>query len=247
MRNRGLRYWLVLFAAMLLFTGCVKGDLHTTLHKDGSADLDFTFLIDSGYLAVLPEADNPLVQMKQTAEREGYRVTQVKQGEYAGLRMQKTVDDVTQLSGDQVLQIGTGKGTGTGGLVQVTEDDGFFYTKYNLSTHLNLDDMAAQVSGFDMASPVAKMFVNKVDFHYRLTLPSAAGKNNATRLLDDDSDGYTYEWDVIPGQDNEMQLQTKVWHMENVSLSVGIVAAVMLGVVLRVFRKKNRMQKASTS
>lgn len=235
------KYWVIVVVALFVFTGCVKGDLHATVHKDGAAEVDFTFLIDGNYLAVLPEEDNPLVQMKAKAEAEGYRVTHVKEGAYAGLRMQKQVENVSELNGDQVLAMGEGQAR----LLEVTEDKGFFYSTYRAAAALNLDDMAQLVSGFDPSSPVAKMFVNKVDFQYRLTVPEEAVRHNAARsgesvevAGEEEGKGITYEWDLIPGQSNRIELEAKVWHWQNVSLSAAGAAGVLLVAALRLMRRE---------
>jgi hypothetical protein len=54
-----------------------------------------------------------------------------------------------------------------------------------------------------------------------LTLPVEVENHNASRILFVESEKRkTYEWDIIPGQDNEIYLEAKVLNMRNIMLLV---------------------------
>lgn len=61
------------------------------------------------------------------------------------------------------------------------------------------------------------MFLSQMDLKLSLTLPEKTEVHNASRTL---NDGYTYQWDLIAGKNNEVNLNLKV--LNTTTLYIGL-------------------------
>lgn len=100
-----IRLTILLLGLALLITGCVNGEFKVKVNKDGSADLDYKLLMNTSLLAFAEPGKNPLDEMKQDAEKDGFTVSNVSEGEMVGIKTTKHVEKINEIPmfGDKKL------------------------------------------------------------------------------------------------------------------------------------------------
>jgi hypothetical protein len=226
----------VIFILMSIsLTGCVKGVADIKINKDGTGDVLYNIAFESSLLSMMSDKDeNPLEQLKETAKKEGYSVSQYKDGDYIGVKANKHVGNFSDIFNDSFIKELFGaskKGT-------IKVDDGFFYDLYKMDTAFNL----LTEKDKEKNNWFSDMVLSKTDLKLRLSLPVEALNNNASRieLMEDDKDFRTYVWDIIPTQNNEFLLQAKVWNVGNILLTILLLIG-LTGLGIYILRRKQRI------
>ncbi|WCK53406.1 hypothetical protein PP175_18940 [Aneurinibacillus sp. Ricciae_BoGa-3] len=232
-----IRFYYVLIPLLLvLLTGCVRGNVDITLNKDGSADLAYKLDIAKTATAFLGDAGT-LEQMKTKSEQAGYKTSITDDQDYAGIQGSKHLSSINQLTIELNSLAGTSIQTTS---EQLVKSGNWFYDIYTLNTHIDLSsaNLANKIpialneqSKEFLTSLVAK----NMDLKLNVTLPVQASMSNANRVLYNQAS--TYQWDLIPGQNNQIRLQVKILNIPHLILLAS--AAVALGLLLFIIRKWN--------
>lgn len=229
-------YILISLMMVLVLSGCVKGVFHVTVNKDGSGDLDYRFAMDSALLSSDRKEENPLEEFKSIAKKDGFIVSQFKENGYFGVEAKKHVENISQGIGEDLIN--SLSSTDKKEKVNFNIDKGFLFNVYQLKTNLDLKDFVSKDN-----DPFASMFINKIDLKMLLTLPVEVENHNASRILFVESEKIkTYEWDIIPGQNNEIYLEAKVLNMRNIMLLV-LLGIGLVVVTFFALKKRPKMQE----
>jgi hypothetical protein len=227
-------YILLISVILLLLTGCVNGVFHVKVNKDGSGDLDYRLAIDSNLLSNGDQTENPLQEFKKLAQQDGFIVSQFKDKGYFGVEAKKHVENISDTLGSELIKYLSPTNNEK---VDFTIDKGLLFNVYRLNTNLDLKDMIHE------DDPFTSMILDKMDLKMLITLPTDANNHNASRIeLGSVEKSKTYEWDLLPGQDNEIYLEAKVLNTTNVILLVLISIAAVL-VTVYALRKRVKIQQ----
>lgn len=221
---------------LFLLTGCVNGVFHVTVNKDGSGDLNYKFAVDPALLSSsAKEKHNPLEEFKKMAKKDGFIVTQYKDRGYFGVEAKKHVKSISEdIGGGLINYISSSNNSEKS---KIIIDKGFLFNVYSLKTNLDLKNMIPK----DI--PFSSMILEKMDLKMLLTIPMEVERQNASRMeIDDKEKLRTYEWDIIPGQDNEIYMEAKVLNISNVVLLVLLTIAAILGTIFLI-RKRVKAQE----
>lgn len=214
----------------LLLTGCVKADFHITVNKDGSGELDYKIAMNSQLLAmsVSNSKTNMIDEMKKNFENEQFTVTTYRDGEYQGIEAKKHVSDIQTIN-----SIAAPNATASGKL-SIIQDEAFLKTTYKVNADMDMTDIKADQTD---TMGLQKMMLAQMDMKFTLTLPTEAKSQNASRVL---PDGKTYQWDLVPGQRNDIQLnfqKANIKHLIMICLGILIVSGTLIE---RVIKSKKR-------
>lgn len=229
--------WLSMVFMIFFITGCVKADFHVTMNKDGSADLDHKFAVDSDF-AALAQKEDFVQQFKQQFESNGFKTTTYKDGKYIGVEGTKHVDNIEGLKENQLLGFEGGKNPPH---TELLVDKGLLFNTYHLKANFDMNSFKPDNSD---AKQFEQMFLNQMDMKFSLTLPVEAQSNNASRVIGDSAK--TYQWDLIPGQNNEITLQCRVLNLTNlIALCAGILV-VLLAIGFYFYKRKTNQGISKT-
>lgn len=222
------KHIVIVLMFVFLLTGCVKGDFRIQMNEDGSADLDYKMALNA---AMTSQNSNPLEGIKKDFLKEGFQVSTYKEGNYFGVRGIKHVDQLEKIkTGNAFALFDKQKNK-----AEITVKKGLFYDTYTLNAGYDLRTLSSKKND-GVAEAVGSMLYDQIDLKFSLTLPMKAETNNASRVLGED-EFKTYQWDLLPGQNNEITLSTKVLKVNNILYSL-LVLAVLLIVLFIVLRKR---------
>lgn len=215
-----IRLTILLLGLALLITGCVNGEFKVKVNKDGSADLDYKLLMNASLLAFAEPGKNPLDEMKQDAEKDGFTVSNVSEGEMVGIKATKHVEKINEIPmfGDKKLSD------------KFYIEKGWFQDTYRLKTNMDLSDMKETGEGAEMANAM----LSQIKLKFILALPVKAEKHNASSVSDE---GKTLEWHLVPGQNNNIEFEAKVLNTTNIAITAGGVI-LLLGIITFIVKKK---------
>ncbi|TBL80828.1 LppM family (lipo)protein [Paenibacillus thalictri] len=222
---------------LCLLSGCVKGDFHVTVNADSSADLEYKLGMNgalAGLMSAGKDAQEPIQQIKQGFEKQGFTVTQYREGEYVGViakKHQNNVNELTSVGPMNDINASFAKGDNS---MKVDVQKGLLYNTYSYKGVMDLGSMKPDTND---AMGIQKALLSQIDLKFTLTLPIAAEEQNATRLLGDQK---TYQWDLVPGSKNEIILKAKVFNVTNVIIIVVIFVVVLLMIAFAMLRKRKR-------
>lgn len=229
-KNQILLLLSVLMVSFLL-TGCIQANIHVTVNKDGSADLNYKVGIDKNLMDLGGgEVSDLFVETATEAQKEGYATSNYDDEKYVGIEMKKHITTLDELAKENSMKelVGSDKSE----LIKVNET--FFYTEYILDTGIDLSD-AFKDSGLSAEEiSAAKMAMDQMDFQFKLTLPEKTDTNNATTVS---VDGKTLEW-KLTGQDNSIKATMKVLNMQTVTVTASGFLALLIGLIIFVKRSK---------
>lgn len=213
------RLILILLTAFTLFiaVGCADARYHLTVNRDGSGDIDLRVTFDDitrGWLGRL--AADPMVNLARALEKDGYSVATNEGRGRSELAAQKHVDELLPQN------LGLGKAM-TPALAAAEQSPlqikrGFFQTSYQFEADI---DPLEIISGEQLSSLESYLF-QQMEFTLLLTLPLQPDQHNAQGTADE---GRTLLWQLIPGQDNRVQVTASHWNP-------GGLAFTALGVIL---------------
>lgn len=222
--------YLIVISSSFFMSGCVKGVANITVNKDGSADVIYDIAFDTALLSLSNDNDNPLNELRQIGEKDGYSITQFKENGFVGISAKKHVSTVQEVwNGEFINQL-----LGENEYNIISLNQGFFSDSYKLNTKINLP--GEQDSGW-----INTMFLSQTDFKLKLTFPIEAEQHNASRieLLNNKSGFNTYVWDIIPNQNNELLFEAKAYNVANIIYTV--IGGLILGSLIFYFIRKYRL------
>ncbi len=223
--------FLVIVIMLCFLTGCVKGVFHVTVNKDGSGELNYRLAIDSDLLSTFNNKNNPLERFREIAQKDGFVVSNFKDNGYYGIEAKKHVKEISEGIGGELIayisSINTSKDH-----INLNVDKGLFFNVYTIKTNIDLTNFKKK----DI--PFFQLFLDKMDLRILLTLPFDVEGHNASRVEEQTDDFKTFEWDILPGQNNEIYLEAKVVNVWNIVLLVALVAAALVFIVAVFIRRK---------
>ncbi|EKN63036.1 DUF3153 domain-containing protein [Schinkia azotoformans] len=232
-----MRIKLIVVGVIILFflTGCVSGVFHVTVNKDGSGELNYRLAIDSDLLSTFNDKNNPLEKFREIAQKDGFIVSNFKDNGYFGVEAKKHVNKISEGIGGELITYISSVNSSKDHLNFIV-DKGFFFNIYTIETNVDLTSFAKGNNA------LFQMFLDKMDLRILLTLPFDVEGHNASRVIDGETDDIkTFEWDLLPGQNNEIYLQAKVLNVLNVVtlvlLAVGLI--VFVTVFMAIKRRKS--------
>lgn len=227
----------LLFTVFLVFlsvfiTGCVEGIFHITVNKDGSADVKYRVGINSMVIGLLSLEGNPINEMRQSAESEGFTVTNFSENNMTGIIATRRVNsflelpDFTQIANIDVSNNNTA----------FTVEKGLFHNTYNFFTKFDLTDMMQEPPDEEIPG-LSSAMLSQLNLRFILTLPFVPESHNASTIRDD---GRTLEWQIIPGSDNTLSMQGKVANIVNIAAITGVGLLLLLAVIITFIKKKSQ-------
>ncbi|WP_248924438.1 LppM family (lipo)protein [Paenibacillus hamazuiensis] len=229
----------VLSFLIIMLTGCVKADFHITVNKDSSAELDYKIGISAqvaGLMAAGKDAKDPLQDMRQQFEQQGFTVIQYREGDYIGINAKKHQSDIKELKsiGNLNPNLGNQKDNSGANSMNIDVQNGLFYTTYSYKGALDLSTLKPDAND---TMGIQKAMLNQMDLKVTLTLPVTAEEQNASRVLDDKK---TYQWDLLPGSNNEIVLKTKVLNVTNIVVLIIVLVIVLIVALTVISRRKKK-------
>ncbi|MEK3909931.1 DUF3153 domain-containing protein [Paenibacillus sp. FSL H7-0331] len=236
--NKKWLLFVILSSVIILLSSCVKGDFHVTVNRDQSAELDYKLALSSQLIGLMSmnsaNKTDMLGELKKNFETDGYQVSQYKDGDYQGVQAKKHVKDVKEIK-----NVGVNQGSiNAENKIDMTVDKGFIFNTHHLIGNFDLSSMKADAKD---TMGLQKMMISQIDLKFTLTLPDKAEQQNASRVLDD---GKTYQWDLLAGANNEVNLDIKAPNTVNVSILVAVVVILIAAIIFLLLRRKKRAQPA---
>jgi hypothetical protein len=240
--KRRLVFLLCIIGLVTLLSGCVQGDFHITVNKNGSADLDYKIGMKSQLVGLMMSGNgkqDPTAEMKTSFEKDGFTVSQYRDGDYIGVSAKKHVENLKDIgnslpSQNMLNQIQKGQ---VSDKLNFTEDKGLFFTTYRYTGSIDMTNMKPDDKD---TMGIQQMMLKQIDLKLTLTLPVQADAQNASRVLPDQQ---TYQWDLIPGTKGDIMLQAKVPNVTNIVISGVLLLIVIVAAVILVIAKSRRKRK----
>lgn len=228
--NKKWIFYLLLVCSCLLVTGCVKGSVDITVHKDGSADVVYDIAFPERFLSLSDSEFNPVEEMEQNAEAEGYSIEHYQENGYVGVSAKKHITDVQEVFQEEFFTQTLDESENTA----LTVDEGFFYDTYKINMDLDFSEEVEEVDW------ISTMFLSYIDFELKLSLPIKLTDHNASSV-ENESGYHTYIWDITPNQTNAIQFAIKVPNIKNIIFTViGGLAVISICIYFVWKRRKKR-------
>ena len=239
----------------LLLTGCLKGDFHVKINRDGSADLNYKIGFNSYLISMLESADDSdediIESLKKDLEDEGFEVTYYKENDISGVIAKKHQESLDDLSIDIFQQNLTAETNGSeanaaeidSNINKITVNKGFFQNEYIVKANFDLTSMQTENNNSEgtegdtnqLGKGIADAMLNQIDLNFILTLPVKPENHNASQVT---NEGKTLTWNLKPGANNEVKVEAKVLNFRNMSLL--IVGLLVLIALITFYYYKNR-------
>ncbi|MBN6187759.1 hypothetical protein JQN58_12680 [Aneurinibacillus sp. BA2021] len=225
------RLFFLLFLFLLLLTGCVKGNINIMVHPDSSADISYVVEVEK---SVADQAHDILEEARKDFRKQGFIVSTYSLKNAIGMKATKHVDSAQQLHAEPILRSTLFQGISYDQRkMDISVKKGWLYDTYTLKANVDLtkkedtsklvskkDTISAwQTDNFKSKSPsLWELLDSGGEMKVSISLPTDAQSHNASRILPPDQSSKTYEWDVIPRQNNELFLQANVLNKTRVIL-----------------------------
>lgn len=216
-----------MLALSMLLSGCVSGQFHVTVFKDGSAELDYRMAMDPLLLSFYDKKD-PLSEMKAEAEKGGFTVSSYTEGNLVGFKAVKRVQDLKELP---VLQNSLLKVKVESSQNGPTVEKGLFANTYKFNGNFDLTGMRQTGEGAELANAM----LSQMKLKFLLTLPVEPKASNAASVADE---GKTLEWSLIPGQNNHIYAEARVPNVANIAMAIALGVAIVALLTVILVRKR---------
>ena len=244
-RCRKISVLALVLSFALLFSGCIKSDMHMTIHKNRSMDFSLTYLVAEQYANVATGEDVTVWSMDENSEKwkalagRGYSVAAAKEAGYVGMKATRHYDSIDDLSSEG----------GIGLIVSNFFDPEFDDSKFfSVRRHLWTDTYTAHFvyDLKDMGDSEQQMDATLTDpsetptLTYSVTLPCEPTYQNAGSIS---GDRLTYTWKIPCGQLTAIDY-TFTLPSRNVMYAIcggaGLLLLAVIVVVLIVLLKKRK-------
>lgn len=231
----------VLILSLVLLSGCVEVEYHLKINKDASADLQYKFGMNNGLLGLVSsEGENPIEEMRHEAESQGYKVTNYSNEQITGIIASKHFKTLKEVPGFEDLLRKSDSQANIKGETPLVIEKGFFKDRYHLDGHIDLTDMKGNSE--DDLEGLGNAMLSQVKMRFILTLPYKPTNHNASLVRDD---GRTLEWQLIPGQDNKLQMDVVVPNVRNIALCVVGAVLLLAGVSVAIIISRNKKKPSA--
>jgi hypothetical protein len=242
--KRRLVLLLCVIGLVALLSGCVHGDFHITVNKNGSADLDYKVGMMTQLVGLISGngKQDPIAGMKASFENVGFAVSQYRDGDYIGVSAKKHLDNLKDIGNSLPNEnmLNQSQKSQVSDKLNFTEDKGLFFTTYRYTGSIDFTNMKPDDKD---TMGIQQMMLKQVDLKLTLTLPVQADAQNASRVLPDQQ---TYQWDLIPGTKGDIMLQAKVPNVMNMVISILLLIVIVAAVIVIIVksRRKRKLQDA---
>lgn len=198
---------------LTLLNGCADVSSHVTINSDGSADLDFTLMIDNG-LTATSYAQSAFSKIESAAGQDGASVRTIKNGNSEGIEVTRHFNTLQDLLDSNMMKLAVQSKDA----VQVEK-------KYNLlTTNYTIRMTVDPAKSLGEGGRVTSLISEQMNYSFELSVPQKAESSNADQVS---SNGRDYSWRLTPGENNEISLQMKVVNLHNV-IMLGLGCIVFL-------------------
>lgn len=213
--------------------GCIKGEIHITVNRDKSADVEINFGVDKSLYSLIGSKD-PLSDIKTSLEKEGFNVSDFSDDKYKGIIGKNHYTDLDKginnlkLSDKAVLS----------GNNSLKVDKGFFFNKYTIDTNIDMSSVASDKNITEDEKKFQDMFINNISMDFIITMPVKAISNNASVISQDEK---TYTWNLMPGINNKISMKVMVPNISRIILTAlsAIIFIILLIIIIKNKRKKD--------
>ncbi len=223
-KNMGLLL-LIIIAAPLMLTGCLKFDIHLTINKNGTADVDIILLAVETLVTLDKDLERDLFTGKKERLAElGFAITDYTEKNLIGFKATKRLQSVEEFS-----TLGLAGDIGLEGRDPFSVMKGVLTSTYNLDADIDLRPLFAEHSDmFTLFSP---------DLRFSVTLPAKPLSHNATSVT---VDGRTLTWDLSPDARNKIQFTARAPNLTAVVILLAL-AVVLVGAIMTVLIRRIRI------
>lgn len=229
-KSRKAALLLVITAVSLLLCGCLKFNMHLTINRNRTADLEITLTAPKTLLALDPALEQKFfIEKKKELADEGFIISEP-DGEQVGFIASRRLESVEDLAG-----LGMMGDLGMHDQEIFTVEKGVLTTTYYLDADLDLRDLIGEEGGN------SAMLLS--DLNFLLTLPVKPLKHNADEITDDER---TLFWKLSPTGVNHLQLSARAPNL--MAVLIGVAAAVVLIasiIAVVVYRSRSRETRCS--
>lgn len=257
--------FLVLFCVVFL-SGCVKNHTTIGIDKDKSMTYENEILFSN-------ELGDDMTTMldSESYEKDGYKVTVVKEDGYQGIKVTKkfnNIDDYSNNKGEEVI-ISNFLNNDFDKSIMFKKKSGFLkdtYTakfKYSIDTseyneleenntsenittndESSLENTDEDSIENDISSENMNDYINlmgEMEFTFKVNLPYKAISNNATESK---SDGKSLIWNLGVDSASNIEFEFSIYNMTNILILGGsIIAVIIILIVLIIVLKKKKSSK----
>lgn len=214
---------LIIMAVSILLTGCVEFNIHMTINKNRTADLDVTLLAPRALLAMEPELEKKYFEEKKDElASQGFTVTDYTEENVVGFQASRKLQSVEELSS---LALAGELGIKDHEVFKV--EKGVLTTTYHLDADIDLRDLFAEENNMRAFSTPRMRFI--------ITLPVKPLEHNATSVTEDER---TLEWTLSPTRQTHLELTARAPNLSAVIAGIVIVVAAVITLVVVIYRRK---------
>jgi hypothetical protein len=231
-------YLLTITFLILFITGCtydidlgVEGILKITVNKNLSADSEIDVLINSSVLNIVGIAVNPLEELRNEFENQGYKTKLYVTGHKTGLYAHKHFSNLEDLS-ILALNILDKEILNSGKDFTIATETTLFYDIYSIKANF---DFLSHINDYNLFTklPLASL-INQFDLRFILDLPISVEAHNASRAYEDNK---ILEWDIVPSMNNPIELIIKIPNKDRIILAA--VFGICLSLIIYLLSKKS--------
>ncbi len=196
---------------ILLLSGCAKHEMVLDLKEDDSAQFEMTVSVDTTQVPFgESELRREIAEASQEAEKEGFTVQVIDEETEAGLIVSRTIEDVTQLEADDLI-----------------DDAAEFIEVQALDHHTRVLNIQFTGEEDEMA---AAMLDSSLVVHF----PSVPVSHNAHS-----EDGQTLTWYIDVAEGTEVHAEYETGSSTSMLLIAGIIAILLGGIAVLLLKRKN--------
>ncbi len=238
--------------AAILFSGCIKSDMHMSVNKNRSMDFSATYLV-ADYLANMSTGDDTTQNgvdensenWKNLTER-GYTLEKIEEEGYVGFKASRHYDSI-----DDVSKEG-GVGITISNYLNEDFDDSMLFSvrrellKDTYTAHF-VYDLKGELEGSE--EPVEEgsdlsAYTSAISVSYSVTLPYKANGHNASSVSED---GLTYTWKIPYGSLTAIDYSFSMPSRNVFYGIVGLAALLLLIIVIVILVVVKKHKKSAVS
>lgn len=225
---------LIIFAVLLISTGCIKLQTKITLNNDGSGRWEYIIALSDELLAMDETIDDSFADIKKEVEESSFIINDYEEDGYTGVIIHKDFTNIEEINATNFLT----------NLAQEDESlsdedfDSLFIPDIEVKKGVIYNTYKIFV---EMESEVEDetdllMFNQMYDLKFVFESPVEAKEHNAHTVSDD---GKILTWKLMPGEDNTVDLEFKLLNIQNLLVLLLTILIVIAIVLLIILKRKN--------
>lgn len=226
---------LVIFAlAVTLMTGCIQFEIGLDVNEDLSGMVQVVLAVNP----LLAGKDQfNLAEIKVQAESNGYQAETYEEAGRIGYKFSKKVKHIKELVSENdkgmTLQGFFAEGADSDKLLKVKK--GLLKDVYTIKTMVDLREIVDETGEMWDLNDLTPY----LHFKFKVNLPVSVESTNAVKI---ENEGKSMEWQLIPGQENEIYLQMSMVNKVNVIILIIVMLGLLVGVGLIIGRRKSKRE-----